>query len=215
MYSRVKKKQSAEIVQLRKELEQAKKEISNLSHKVNTLVRRRDRFQNLGISNSITDETTVDWRGKLEMEKKARVAHIQNQADLHSQYQTPQSVNPQSGQTINGNKMTTISNGFQATSIIPDYPPTPPSGDVSQMIWPYENQTEVVGTPPSQPVLSIRRVPMFYNYQTSAPFKTGFIPQDQACFKNVMLSPPIPYVNPTQALVIASCEVPDCSSKLS
>jgi len=204
----VKKKQSPEIVKLRKELEQAKKKISNLSHKVNTLLRERDRFQSPAISNSITDETTVDWRGKLEMEKKVRLARVQSQTD--SQYPTPQSVNPHSGQSINGsgqsingNKMT-ISNGFPVTCVVPDFPPTPTYAvrDVSQIIWPYENRTDVVGTLPSPPVPPIRPVQMFYNYQTSAPPPTSFIPQDQAYFENVVPSPPNPYVDPTQAPVI-------------
>jgi len=217
MCSRVKKKQLGEIVQLRKELEQAKKEISNLSHKVNTLLRERDRFQNPGISYSITDETTVDWRGKLEMEKKVRLAHIQNPADSQSQYQRPKSLNPQSGETINGNKMTTISNHFQMTCVVPDFPWTPPHAvrDVSQMIWPYENRTEVVGALPSQPMPSIRPSPMFYNFQTSAPLTTGFIAQDQTHFENVVPSPPNPYVHPTQApVILGRSGVPDCSSKL-
>jgi len=200
MCSREKKKQTAEIVKLRKELEEAKKKISNLSHKVNTLLRERDRFENLGISNSITDETTVDWKSKLEMEKEVRLAHIQNQADSQSQYQTPQSVNPQSGQTTNGNKMTTISNGFQGTCLIPDFPPYAVR-DVSQMIWPYENRTEVVRTLPSQPVPSIRPVPMFYNYQTSAPPSTGFIAQDQAYCANK-----VPYLDPPQVPVILAAD---------
>jgi len=175
MCPKVKKKQSAEIVKLRKEFEQAKEEISNLSHKVNTLLRERYRFKNPGISNSITDETTVDWRGKLEMEKKIRLALNQNPADSHSQYQSPKSVNPQSGEAINGNKMTKISNHFQMTCVIPDFRCTPPHAvrDVSQMIWPYKNQTEVVGTLPTQPVPSIRPSPIFYNFQTSAPHCSG------------------------------------------
>jgi len=214
MCSRVKEKQSAEIVKLRKEFEQAKEEISNLSRKVNTLLRERYRFKNPGISNSITDEKTVDWRDKLEMEKKIRLAHIQNLADSQSQYQSPKSVNPQSGQTINGrNKMKPIVNGFQMTCVIPDFSRTPPHAvrDVSQMICPYENRTEVVGTLSSKPVPSIRPAPMLYNFHCAPP-TTGFIFQDQTYFENVVPSQPNPYVDPTQAPVILGAVLPTASA---
>jgi len=199
MCSRVKKKQSPEIVKLRKELEQAKKKISNLSHKVNTLLRERDRFQSPGISNSITDQTTVDWRGKLEMEKKVRLARVQSQTD--PPYQVPHNVNSPSAQSIKGNKMRAISsNGLQVTCVIPDFPPTYAVRDVSQIIWPYENRADVVGALPSLAVPSIRPVQMFYNYQPSAP--TGFIPQDRPYFENAVQSPRNPYLDPSQAPLI-------------
>jgi len=102
MCSKVKQTQSHEKFKLEKKIEQAYKKICNISKKVNTLLRDRERFLSPGFSTSISNETTVDWRVKLEMDEKVGLTLVQSQTD--SKYQIAYSLNSPSGQSMNGYK---------------------------------------------------------------------------------------------------------------
>jgi len=172
MCSRVRQTQSPEMLNSGKnqESEQTQKN-SNMIKNVKTLLRDGELFWSPGLSKSISDETTVDWRVKLEMEEEVRLMRVQSQTD--SEFQTPDSANSPSGQSMDGNKKKNINNAALMTCVIPDFPPINGVGNVSQHIWPYQNQQ--VGSLHSMIVPSSRPVQMFYNYQPSIP--TGNIHQ--------------------------------------
>jgi len=144
MGPRVQKKRHLEITKLRKELEQAKKKISNLSHQINILLREKDRSWNLDRYSSGSDKTKLDWRGKLEMEKETGlIGHAQNETDLQNQVQR---VN------INGGSPETRATNItsHSTCVTPGLSSTSPIKDVSQIILPYHSAMvapSVTGSP--------------------------------------------------------------------
>merc|ERR1719419_71221 len=189
MFSRQRKQQSSEIVKLRKELEYARKKITNLSQQINTLLRERDRFWSPRLSSSVSDKTTVDWRGKLEEEKKTTAGHAQSQTDLENQVQ---SINLNRGRWKKRNITTVTSMDPYASFVISDFPPTCPVKDVSQIILPYENAMKVAGTVPAVAVSPIRPAQIIYNCQPQTP--TRFIPRGQHCFEGQLPIAPEHYV---------------------
>jgi len=200
------KKRSPKIMKLRKDVHKAKKKISNLSHMINSLLRERAQFKSSGISKSMTDQTTVDWRWKLEMEKNLRLANIKSHTEAHYQFK---SLSPHSCQRINGNGMRTINNRFQLTCVN-DFQTKYAVTNVPQIVWPYENRLNMVGALPLHAVPSMPHVEI-YNSQHSAP--TTFFPQEPVCTKNRMTScrntllPPsqVPFVRAKYPTAIPNC----------
>jgi len=185
MYSKVRKQHIPEITKLRKELEHAKKKISNLSQQINTLLREKDRFWDARRCSSGSDKTTVDWRGKLEMEKETGLGHFQSQIDLQNEVLSV-NVNRERGETRAKNI------GPQITCVIP-YSSGCPIKDVSQIILPYQNAmvASLVASSPDRPAEIIyRHVP-----QTLA----RLISQEQHCYEGLLRKTSEPYVNPTES----------------
>lgn len=175
------KKRSSKILKLRKEVHEAKKKIISLSNMITTLQKERAQLKSSGISKSMTDQTTVDWKWKLEMEKNVRLTKIKSWRGSNYQFK---SVSPHSCRGINGNEMRTTNNRFQLTCVT-DFQTKQGVSNVTQVIWPYENRLNVVGAPPLQAVPSMYHVEI-YNSQLSVP--TSFIPQAPVCAENVMTS---------------------------
>jgi len=170
-------------------LEHAKKKISNLSQQINTLLRERDRFWSPGLSSSVSDKTTVDWRGKLEIEKKTIKGHAQSQTDLENQVQ---SISRNRGRWKKRNITTATNMDPFASCIISDFQRTCRVKDVSQIILPYGNAIEVAGTVLPVAVSSTRPAQIIYNYQPQSP--TRFIPREPHCFEGQLLTTPEHYV---------------------
>jgi len=190
MCSRQRKQQSSEIVKLRKELEHARKKISNLSQQINTLLRERDVFWSPSLSSSVSDKTTVDWRGKLEMEKKTITGHAKSQTDLKNQVQ---SINLNRERWKKRNITIATNMDPNASCVISDFSPTRPVKDVSQIILPYANAIEVPGPVFPVAVSPIRPAQIIYNnYQPQTPNR--FIPREQHCFEGQIPSTPENYV---------------------
>jgi len=190
MCSRSRKEYSSEIVKLRKELKHAKKKIGNLSQQINSLLRERDGFWSPRHSSSVSDKTTVDWRGKLEMEKKTITGHAQSQTDLENQVQ---SINLNRGRWKKRNITIATNMDPCSSCVISDLPTKCPVKDVSQIILPYANAIEMPGPVFPVAVSPLRPAQIIYNnYQPQTP--TRFIPREQHCFESQFPATPEHYV---------------------
>jgi len=186
MCSKVKKQHLPEINKLRKELEHAKRKISNLSQQINTLLREKDRFWSPRRCSTGSDKTTVDWRGKLKMEKETELEHAQSQTDLQNRVQ---SVNVNMGRA----EMRTKNTGPHTSCAIPYFSSRCSMKDVSQIILPY--QTAMV----APPVAASQDHPAEIFYKHIPPTLARLISQEQHCFEGQLPNNRKHYVNPIQS----------------
>jgi len=182
----MKKQHLPEIIKLRRELEHAKKKISNLSQQINTLLLEKHRFWSPRRCSSGSDKTTVDWRGKLEMEKGTGLGHAHSQTGSQNQVQSV-NVNRGRGETRAKNIAP------HTSCAIPYLSSGCPMKDVSQIILPYQNAMV------APPVATSQDRPAEVIYKHIPQTLARLMSHEQHCFEDQFSNTSKHYVNPNHS----------------